>query len=92
MIYLLSDREKIDSIILGSHNLTLKEVGTTIGVSKSQVSYLVNKYTEHSTVRNLWRTIKPLAFNLQERENIINAVLNNRQITLKEPQLKMMYG
>ena len=64
----------------------MREVGTRTEVAKSQFLYLVNKYTEYGTVRNLWRTFKPLALNLEKKENIINAVLNNRQITLKKLQ------
>ena len=86
MSYLLNERQKIDAIILRSHNIPLRKIERRTGVSKSQVSYLVNKFHEVGTVRNLWRGHRGTAFNQREEENIVNAVRANRQITLRELQ------
>ena len=84
MNYFLSERQKIDAIVLRSHNMPLREIERRIGVSKSHVPYLIEKYNEHGTLRNMSNQGNPQAFNREEKQRIVDAVLNDRIITLKE--------
>jgi transposase len=86
MNYFLSERQKIDAIVLRSHNMPLREIERRIGVSKSHVPYLIEKYNEHGTLRNTSNQGNPQAFNCEEKQRIVDAVLNDRTITLKELQ------
>ena len=89
MSYLLDDRQKINALILHSHRMPLREIERRMGVSKSQVSYLVQKFEDHGTINNLWRSNHHLAFNPEERQRIIDRVLEKRSITLSQ-KLRMI--
>ena len=84
MTHLLDDRQKINALILHSHRIPLREIENRTGASKIHIPYLVNKFSDHGTVGNLWRNNPTFSFNREEIERIVNAVLANRSITVSE--------